>query len=254
MSKAPKIIAVHSFLRGAGKSHIAANVATLLALAGRRVCVVDISLQAPGIHFLFGLREGQISHSLNDYLWGRCALEQAALDVTPQSVSGAGGKIFLIPSSAQASEIARAVREGCDVELLNEGFQRLAEALNLDALVLDMPAGLSQDTLVTFALSDVLVVLLCLDQHEFQGTSVMVDVARQLQVPRIELVVNQVPHTYSRDEARERVQEAYGCEVGAVLPYVDELAALASSSIFALRYPDHPVTESLRRLAMSLAS
>ncbi len=42
-----QIISFHSFRGGTGKSHTTANVATLLALAGRRVGVVDTDIQSP---------------------------------------------------------------------------------------------------------------------------------------------------------------------------------------------------------------
>jgi hypothetical protein len=39
-----------------------------------------------------------------------------------------------------------------------------------------------------------------------------------------------------------------------VLPHSDELMALSSAGIFALRYPAHPVTGLLRKLTARLAA
>ncbi len=64
-----KIISIHSFRGGTGKSNTTANVATLLATEGRRVGVIDTDIQSPGIHILFGLAGEEITTSLNDYLW-----------------------------------------------------------------------------------------------------------------------------------------------------------------------------------------
>jgi hypothetical protein len=36
------------------------------------------------------------------------------------------------------------------------------------------------------------------------------------------------------------------------LPYTDEMMALASTGIFALRYPKHPVTAALKQVAARL--
>src|SRR5262245_61342258 len=108
-----KIISVHSFRGGTGKSNTSANLAAVLAQDGRRVGVVDTDIQSPGIHVLFGLGEEQIKYSLNDYLWGKCPIKNAAQDVTPPGVNS-GGKVFLIPSSIKAGEIARILREGYD--------------------------------------------------------------------------------------------------------------------------------------------
>lgn len=47
-----KLIAVHAFCGGTGKTSIAANVAAQLALRGRRVGLIDADLTAPGLHVL----------------------------------------------------------------------------------------------------------------------------------------------------------------------------------------------------------
>ena len=78
----PTIVSVHSFRGGTGKSNVTANLSTLLAAGGRRVGVIDTDIQSPGIHVLFGLDESTMTHSLNDYLWGKCPIEQTAHDVT----------------------------------------------------------------------------------------------------------------------------------------------------------------------------
>jgi hypothetical protein len=73
-------------------------------------------------------------------------------------------------------------------------------------------------------------------------------------VPRLLLVVNKVPAAFSEAGVLQRVQETYNCEVGAVLPHSDEMMTLASSDIFALRFPDHLVTKRLRALADRLVA
>ncbi len=118
-----QIISVHSFRGGTGKSNTTANLATLLAMEGKRVGIVDTDIQSPGIHVLFNLDESEMVHSLNDYLWGKCEIQEAAKDVTDKVGVDIKGKIFLIPASMKAGEIARVLREGYDVGLLNDGFR-----------------------------------------------------------------------------------------------------------------------------------
>ena len=80
------------------------------------------------------------------------------------------GKVFLIPSSIKAGEIARVLREGYDVGLLNDGFHNLLDALNLDILMIDTHPGLNEETLLSVAISDSLVIILRPDQQDYQGT------------------------------------------------------------------------------------
>jgi MinD-like ATPase involved in chromosome partitioning or flagellar assembly len=248
------IISVHSFRGGTGKSNTTASLAALLAQDGRRVGVIDTDIQSPGIHVLFGLDEEEMKYALNDYLWGDCTIEQAAVDVTERLGPSIKGRIFLIPSSLKAGGIARVLREGYDMGLLSDGFQELVTGLSLDVLLIDTHPGLNEETLLSIAISDALALIMRPDSQDYQGTGVTVDVAQKLGVPRLLLVVNKVPAAFSEAGVLQRVQETYNCEVGAVLPHSDEMMTLASSDIFALRFPDHLVTKRLRVLADRLVA
>jgi MinD-like ATPase involved in chromosome partitioning or flagellar assembly len=244
-----KIISVHSFRGGTGKSNTTANLAALLSMDGARVGVVDTDIASPGIHVLFNLDEAEMVHSLNDYLWGKCRIEEAAHDVTGRVGSEIKGQIFLIPSSIKAGEIARILREGYDVGLLNDGFRDVVKQMKLDYLLIDTHPGLNEETLLSIAISNALVIIMRPDQQDYQGTAVTVDVARKLDVPQMLIVVNKVPQAFDFDDVRARVEHTYKATVGAVLPHSDEMMVLASSGIFSLRYPDHPVTKGLRSVA-----
>jgi septum site-determining protein MinD len=243
-----KIISVHSFRGGTGKSNTSANLTYLCAMQGLRVGVVDTDIQSPGIHVLFGLDDQNVGHSLNDYLWGKCKIEETAHDVTATLGPQMKGKVFLIPSSIKAGEIARVLREGYDVGLLNDGFESLINSLNLDMLIIDTHPGLNEETLLSIAISDTLVLILRPDQQDYQGTSVTVEVARKLGVPQMLLMVNKVP-AMLMNEVKQRIEKLYDCEVAVVVPHSDDLMSLASSGIFSLRFPDHPVTTLYKKLA-----
>ena len=247
-----RIIAIHSFRGGTGKSNTTANIAALLAAEGRRIGVVDTDIQSPGIHVLFGVDQETLSHSLNDYLWGKCSIEQAAHDVTPNLNASIEGRVFLIPSSIKPTDIARVMHEGYDVGLLNEGFRDLIGDLALDALLIDTHPGLNEETLLSIAMSNALVIIMRPDQQDYEGTSVTISVARKLRVPHMMLVVNRTPTVFDFAEVKDRVEKIYECEVAAVLPHSDELMVLSSAGIFALKYPDHPVTGLYRQVATRL--
>ena len=247
-----RVISVHSFRGGTGKSNTTANLAALMAMRGQRVGVVDTDIASPGIHVLFGMDDTGTGRSLNDYLWGRCGIEETAHDVTaslgPDVAAGAAGKVLLIPSSIRAGEIARILREGYDVGFLNDGFRDLIAAFHLDALLLDTHPGLNEETLLSMAISDALIIVLRPDQQDYQGTAVTVEVARKLGVPRLMLIINKVPAAFDPEEVRTRVERAYGCPVAAVLPHSDEMMVLASGGVFVARYPHHPLSASYRQV------
>jgi MinD-like ATPase involved in chromosome partitioning or flagellar assembly len=247
-----KIISIHSFRGGTGKSNSTANLTTLFAMQGMKVGVVDTDIQSPGIHVLFGLDEEDMKFSLNDYLWGKCEITDTAMDVTARLGAPIKGQIYLIPSSIKAGEIARVLKEGYDVGLLNDGFHNLVEGLKLDVLMIDTHPGLNEETLLSIALSDALAIIMRPDSQDYQGTGVTVEVARKLDVPRLVLVVNKMPPSLNPQEVKARVEKTYSCEVAGVLPHSDEMMTLASSGIFVLKYPTHPVADIYRQIAARL--
>lgn len=247
-----KIISVHSFRGGTGKTNIAVNLAALLATDGARVGVVDTDIQSPGIHVIFNLDESELTPSLNDYLWGKCAIEEVAHDVTARVGNNILGKLFLIPSSIKSGEISRILREGYDIGLLNDGFHEVIKRMNFDYLFIDTHPGLNEETLLSIAISDILVIIMRPDNQDYQGTAVTVDVAKRLDVPQMVMIVNKVPAVFDANDVRARVEQVYEIPVGAILPHSDEMMALASSDFFILRYPEHPISKELKNVAMAI--
>jgi MinD-like ATPase involved in chromosome partitioning or flagellar assembly len=249
-----KIVSIHSFRGGTGKSNVTANLTALIAQSGKRVGVIDTDIQSPGIHVLFGLDEEDMRLALNDYLWGRCSIEEAAYDVTRvlQGTGETGGAIYLIPSSVRTDEITRVLRNGYDVGLLNEGFRDLIHNLRLDYLMIDTHPGLNEETLLSIAVSDALLIILRPDQQDYQGTAVTVEVARKLDVPWLKLVVNKVLSLFDFAALQQEVVQTYDVPVAGVLPESEGMLRLGSSDVFCLRFPDHPFTLCLRDIADQL--
>jgi septum site-determining protein MinD len=204
------IVSVHSYRGGTGKSNLIANLASTVVQQGKRAAVVDTDIQSPGLHVLFGMDGQTTGLTLNDYLYGRCRIEQAAHDVTAKlGPATQGGKLYLVPSSIKAGEITRVLREGYEVNLLTDGFRKLMKTLQLDYLFIDTHPGLNEETLLSLIISDILVLILRPDQQDFQGTAVTVEVARKLKLKRLLLVVNKVLPKLDTASLRQQVQTAY---------------------------------------------
>lgn len=250
-----QVVCIHSFRHGAGKSNLAANIATLWALKGRRVGIMDADFGSPSLPTLFSLGGETTPCTINDYLRGRCDVLDAVRDLTPllRLRTEIKGALFMVPASGRAEDIAFMLREHYDVELLRDGMRRLVKDLRLETLVVDTHAGLSEETLGLFPLLDVLAVLLRHDRWDYQGTGVVVEVAHRLEVPHIVLIANEVPPRVDPTELAAQMRETYGCQVAGVIPHSDEWLALASADLFVLRYPGHPITGRLRQICRKLA-
>ena len=254
-----KIVSVHSFRGGTGKSNSSANIAANLAAAGKRVAVVDTDVQSPGVHVLFGFDENVPGKTLNDYLYGGCDITEAAVDVTEKVLEAGttvaeGGALFLVPSSMKAGDIAKVLRQGYDVEALNEGFRSLVKGLNLDYLVIDTHPGLNEETLLSITISDILVLIMRPDKQDYQGTAVTVDIARRLEVPRLLVMVNKAPSHADRAALAADVARVYDVEVAGVLPLSEDMVTNASGGLFSLTSPDHEWSVALRGVVDHVAA
>ena len=206
---------------------------------------------------MFHLTDDRVTYCLNDFLWGNCPIEQAAYDVTAAAIgnvseSAERPRIFLVPSSIKASEIGRVLKEGFDVGLLNEGFNRLIQKLKLDFLLIDTHPGVNEETLLSIVVSDCLILIMRPDQQDFQGSSVTLELARRLDVSDVSLVVNKVPPGMDRGQLKSMVEETYNAKVLALLPMNFELVTMASGGLFVNRYPEHPFTRELKLVANKL--
>ncbi len=248
----PKVISIHSYRGGTGKSNFSANLAATLALQGYRVGVVDTDIQSPGIHNIFNLELQQVATNLNNYLWGQANIEDAAYDVSDKINLKGDGKIFLVPSSVKADDIARILSEGFNVRLLNEGFRRLVKELQLDYLIIDTHPGLSKQTFLSIAISHVLILLLRPDKQDYQGTAVTIDVAKQLKVKKMLLAINKALSSMNFDALKQKVEEAYNLPVVGIFPLSEDIVQLASEGVFCLKYPTHPITQEFMKLAKQL--
>ncbi len=254
MSKG-KIVSIHSFRGGTGKSNTTANIASQVALAGKRVGVVDTDIQSPGIHVLFGLDETKMGKTLNDFLHGKCSIGEVAFNIGEKAADAegraklSGTNLWLFPSSIRGREISQILREGYDVNLLNQGFQGMLKELNLDYLFIDTHPGLNEETLLSIAISDVLVIILRPDNQDFQGTAVTVDIARSLDVPNLLLMVNKALPKHDAKDIKKTIEDNFKATVAGVLPLSFDMAENASQDIFSLRYPDHEWSKALRGVA-----
>jgi MinD-like ATPase involved in chromosome partitioning or flagellar assembly len=244
-----QIVSIHSYRGGTGKSNLTANLATAVALTGKRVAVVDTDIQSPGIHVLFGLDDKQMTRAINDYLYDQCPIKDTAYHVSPPEVTAGGGRMYLVPASMRAGDIARVLKEGYSVEKLTAGFETLLEDLNLDFLFVDTHPGMSEETLMSVAISDWLILILRPDRQDYLGTAVTIEVSRKLGVPHLLLVVNKALASLDQSELRKDVERSFAAELGAVLLLTEDMLRLGSAGIFALKYPEHQLTRAVADLA-----
>ena len=129
-SEKDRLLVVSSIQSGEGKTFVAGNLATVLALDGKRVVLVDANLRSPGQHSLF--QTSNVS-GLSDYLQGKAELSAVIRNTETEGLS-------LISAGVAGSNPAAL--------LSGESFQDLLNYLlnEFDIVLLDTPAlGLVAD-------------------------------------------------------------------------------------------------------------
>lgn len=235
-----KIISIHSYRGGTGKSNITANLAYVLAVEGYKVGVVDTDIQSPGIHVIFGLKPENVKHSLNDFLWQKCDIGKVVVNIAlPEPVNG---QLMVVPSSTNTGDIARIINDGYNVERLSDGFDQLCRQLELDYLLIDTHPGLNEETLLSIAVSDQLLIIMRPDQQDLEGSSITLKVASRLQVGQIDVILNKVPRIFDSALLKQEIETAFSYPVLAVIPHFDDLMILGSRSLFSQKHPDHELS------------
>jgi hypothetical protein len=118
--RAGEVTTFYSYKGGTGRTFVLANVAFLLASQGKRVCVIDWDLEAPGLHRFFRPfledPELEITEGLIEWLWDVTA-DQLSRDES--SASQANVEYYVVPLSSPQWEFPRS---GC-VDFLPAGRQ-----------------------------------------------------------------------------------------------------------------------------------
>jgi MinD-like ATPase involved in chromosome partitioning or flagellar assembly len=242
-----KIVAIHSFRGGTGKSNLCANLAAFTAMQDKTVAVVDTDIQSPGIHVLFGYGNKKPKYTLNDYLNKKCDIDKVAIDLS-KKIKIPKGKIFLIPSAMDANEITKILREGYEVDLLSNGFDELGEEFNLDYLFIDTHPGLNEETFLSTAISDVLLVIMRLDEQDWVGSAVTLEIAKKLELPKMGVILNKILPDNDLKKVRNEVNKNFKVEVAGLVKYYEELAKIGSKEIFIINNPEHEMASSIEEI------
>ena len=242
-----KIISIHSFRGGTGKSNITANLAYTAALAGKRVGVVDTDIQSPGIHVIFGLGGKKIQNTLNKYLDGKCKIDDVAYDVS-KNLKLNQNSLYMFPAALEGDEIIRFLREGYEVTMLSEGFRTVIDSKKLDYLFIDTHPGLNNETFLSIAISDYLFVIMRPDEQDYLGTLVTLELAKKLEVPNIYLIINKVLPKYDLRDVEKTIQKQYKVPVAGVIQFYEEIADTASAEIFIKENPSHDFSKLFKKI------
>ncbi len=172
-----KSILIASGKGGTGKSMFAANIGTILAQKGHKVCLLDLNMGLRCIDLYLG-QENEVVYDLGDVLSGRCGIKQALIK------SEDNEKLSFIAASPEPSldEITP-----LHMEVL---AQKLKE--NFDYIIIDAPSGVDYGLQIAIGGADECIIVSTPEYAAVRDAEVLVKELKRFGIENVRLLLNMV--------------------------------------------------------------
>jgi MinD-like ATPase involved in chromosome partitioning or flagellar assembly len=254
--KTGKIVAVHSYKGGTGKTLIATNLAAVLAKQGKRVCLFDLDVRAPSL--LATLQLDSPQRWINDYLNGTCTIDKVLIDLSHRIHSD--DKLFVCLANPTTEAIRRVSVLGKKLE--KRALRKLMalkdsplDEKGFDYLVFDTGPGVQYSSMNAIVAADFILLVTTQDRSDVDGTGRMVRDLYRLFEKKTGLVINKVLDSNSqshKNEMHAKVASVYNMPLMGLIPCFCDVLRAEGELIFAQDKPDHSVTRILEKMARQI--
>jgi len=253
-----KIVAVHSYKGGTGKTLLSVNLAAAFAKRGKRVCLFDLDFRAPSLFTI--LKAEKVECWLNDYLNGTCEIDKVLTDLSDRLQEN--GKFFV----GLANPATEAIRDmsSKDRKWEMRALGRLLALRNallddkeFDYLIFDTSPGLQYSSINAIVTADLVVVATTFDRSDVDGTRRMLEELYNLFEKKTALVLNKVLDSTTKskkDEMQKNVKSVYQVPLLGVIPCFCDVLRAEGSVIFVQDKPEHPFAKILGEMANRIDS
>jgi len=223
-----KTITFYSYKGGVGRSLSLANIAVRLSEIGKKVCVIDFDLEAPGLHFKFDkfLKNKKIENGIVDYISELCLNKQIPKSILPYVIDFEIGKQFnnsiqFIPAgnslkSEYWSKLNRIdwyslfyEADSIGIDFFLNMKSLIEREINPDVLLIDSRTGITDISSMSMSiLADELVMLAANNKENKDGLKMVIESLYKMdnhisgKPPKIYLVLSRIPAPIDRLEIR----------------------------------------------------
>lgn len=253
-----KIIAIHSYKGGTGKTLLSINLAAMYAKRGESVCLLDLDFRAPSLHAAFNpLHSNSTEYWLNDYLNGACEIKKVLIDLNRTYIGKGRFLVGLANPTTEAIREMSAKDRKWEMKALGRLLSFKTSLLNdmeLDYVILDTSPGLQYSSINGIVSADVVLVVTSIDASDIEGTRRMIHELYELFDKKTGLIMNKVPiemlssKTERRNLSRKLVN-AYDLPLLEIIPCFCDILRAGGTYIFAMEKPDHPFIKTLGNIA-----
>jgi len=249
-----KIIAVHSYKGGTGKTLLSVNLAATFVKHGKKICLLDLDFRAPSLSTILKIKKAECW--LNDYLNGTCKIDKVLIDLSDRIHND--GKLFvgLANPSTEAIRDMSAKDRKWEMRALGRLLALRSSLLNdkgLDYLIFDTSPGLQYSSINAVVSADLVIVATTFDMSDVDGTKRMLRELYDLFEKKTDIVLNKVLYDVSskfgKEEVQTKVKDVYQVPLLGVIPCFCEISRAEGNIIFAQERPDHPFAKILDEIA-----
>ena len=251
-----KIIALHSYKGGTGKTLLSVNLAAMFAKNGKKVCIFDLDFRAPSLVSILKAENGE--YWFNDYLNNTCDINKALVDLSKR-IPG-NGKFFaaLANPSTEAIRDMSAKDRKWEMRALGRLLalrETLLKDKKFDYLFFDTSPGLQYSSINAIVAADFVIVATTSDRSDVDGTKRMLKELYNLFEKKTGLVLNKVldlSANAKKTEMSNKVKAAYQVPMLGMVPCFCEILRAEGNLIFVQDKPDHPFTKIMAEMARKI--
>jgi len=253
-----KIIAVHSYKGGTGKTLLSINLAALYANRGKSVALMDLDFRAPSLHAIFKVQDSE--YWLNDYLNGVCEIKKVLHDLSQTHVKRGRLLVGLANPSTEAIREMTAKDRKWEMKALGRLLSlktSLLSDMGMDNVIFDTSPGLQYSSINAIVAADVVLVVSGMDISDIKGTQRMIEELYDLFEKKTGLIMNKVFSEVllsktQRADLAKKLLNSYNLPMIEMIPCFCDILKTGGVSIFATENPEHPFIKTLDRVATNI--
>ena len=248
-----KIVAVHSYKGGTGKTLMSVNLASTFAKHGKKVCLFDLDFRAPSLFAVLKVEDSEFW--LNDYLNGKCDINKVLVDLSSRLQEKDNFYVALANPATEAIRDMSAKDRKWEMHALGKLLSlrnTLLGEQKFDYLVFDTSPGLQYSSINAIVTADFVVVATTGDRSDVNGTRRMLRELYNLFEKKTGLVINKVldPTSKSKkDEMDAKIKNVYQVPLLGIVPCFCDVLRAEGNLIFVQDKPTHPFTKILDEMA-----
>jgi septum site-determining protein MinD len=253
-----RILAIHSYKGGTGKTLLTVNLAAAFADAGKRVCLLDMDFRAPSLQSILKLNGAE--YWLNDYLNGACEIDKILIDYSPQCDCAGTILVGLANPATEALRDISSKDRKWEMRALGRLLSLKNTLLNdkkLDYLLFDTSPGLQYSSINAIVSADVVLVVTTIDASDIEGTKRMTYELYDLFEKKSAILMNKIPVEYlsdptNIDAVQKRFTSMHTLPVLKVIPCFCDVLRAGGTKVFSRDAPDHPFAKHIEEIASKI--